>query len=92
MSYRLVLSKPAVRALRDLPANVNQRISIALDGLKEQPRPQGCIKLQGREGLWRIRVGDYRIIYAIDDTVQIIDVRRIGNRRDVTTADEERRQ
>lgn len=83
MSYRLVLSKPAVRALRDLPANVNQRISIALDGLKEQPRPQGCIKLQGREELWRIRVGDYRIIYAIDDTVQIIDVRRIGNRRDV---------
>jgi len=92
VSYRLVLSKPAVRALRDLPANVNQRISIALDGLKEQPRPQGCIKLQGREELWRIRVGDYRIIYAIDDTVQIIDVRRIGNRRDVTTADEERRQ
>jgi len=83
VSYRLVLSKPAVRALRDLPANVNQRISIALDGLKEQPRPQGCIKLQGREELWRIRVGDYRIIYAIDDTVQIIDVRRIGNRRDV---------
>jgi len=83
VSYRLVLSKPAVRALRDLPASVNQRISIALDGLKEQPRPQGCIKLQGREELWRIRVGDYRIIYAIDDTVQIIDVRRIGNRRDV---------
>ena len=83
MSYRLVLSKPAVRALRDLPANVNQRISIALDGLKEQPRPQGCIKLQGREELWRIRVGDYRIIYTIDDAIKIVDVRRIGNRRDV---------
>ena len=83
MSFRLVLSKPAVRTLRDLPANVNQRISIALDGLKEQPRPQGCIKLQGREELWRIRVGDYRIIYTIDDTIKIVEVRRIGNRRDV---------
>lgn len=83
MSYRLVLSKPAVRTLRDLPANVNQRISNALDGLKEQPRPQGCIKLQGQEELWRIRVGDYRIIYTIDDTIKIVDVRRIGNRRDV---------
>lgn len=83
MSYRLILSKPAVKALRDLPASINQRISTAIDGLKEQPRPPGCIKLQGREELWRIRVGDYRIIYAIDDMIRIVDVRRIGNRRDV---------
>ncbi len=83
MSYRLILSKPAVKALRDLPAQVNVRLAAALDGLKEQPRPAGCIKLQGREELWRIRVGDFRIIYTIDDVVRIVDVRRIGNRREV---------
>lgn len=69
--------------MRDLPAVVNVRISAAIDGLKDTPRPPGCKKLQGREDLWRIRVGDYRIIYAIDDTIRVVDVRRIGHRGDI---------
>ncbi len=83
MSYRLILSKPALRAMRDLPASVNMRISLAIDGLKDMPRPPGCKKLHGREDLWRIRVGDYRIIYAIDDAIRVVDVRRIGHRGDI---------
>lgn len=83
MSYRLILSKPAVKALRSLPAFVTARIAPAIDALKEEPRPAGCKKLKGNEELWRIRVGDCRVIYVIDDVVRVVDVRRIGNRRDV---------
>lgn len=83
MSYRLVLSKPAVKALHGLPAATNTRIAGAIDGLRNDPRPPGCKKLRSNEELWRIRVGDHRVIYAIDDAVRVIDVRRIGNRKDV---------
>jgi mRNA interferase RelE/StbE len=83
VSYRLILSKPAVKALRELPSSVNIRVAAVIDGLSEEPRPQGCKKLQGKEELWRIRVGDYRVLYAIDDTIRIVDVRRIGHRGDI---------
>lgn len=83
MSYRLILSKPAVKALRDLPSSVNIRVAAAIDGLREDPRPHGCKRLHGNEELWRIRVGDYRVLYAIDDGIRIVDVRRIGHRGDI---------
>jgi len=80
----LVLSKFAVRALELLPVDPTKRIRKVLDQLKEEPRPPGCKKLKGLSGdLWRIRVGNYRIVYAIDDTIRIIDVRQIGDRKDV---------
>ena len=83
MSYQLILSKAALRALRALPITVNRRISEAIDGLKDEPRPPGCKKLRAMEDLWRIRVGDYRVIYAVDDTVRVVDIRRIGHRGDI---------
>jgi mRNA interferase RelE/StbE len=83
VSYRLILSKPAVKALRELPSSVNVRVAAAIDDLREEPRPVGCKKLQGKEDLWRIRVGDYRVIYAIHDAIRIVDVRRIGHRGDI---------
>ena len=83
MSYQLILSKPALRALRELPASANARIVAAIEGLKEEPRPSGCKKLKGVEGIWRIRVGDYRVVYAVDDAVLVVDVRRIGHRGDI---------
>ncbi len=61
-----------------------QKISAAIDGLSEIPRPVGGKKLRGEmEYLWRIRVGDYRIIYLIEDKIKIVEIRKIGNRRDV---------
>ncbi|MBK8497618.1 MAG: type II toxin-antitoxin system RelE/ParE family toxin [Flavobacteriales bacterium] len=83
MSYGLVLSRTALKALRDLSPPTSTRVSAAIDALKEEPRPSGCKKLQGKEELWRIRVGEYRVIYSIDDTVRIIDVRRIGHLGDI---------
>ena len=50
----------------------------------ERPRPSGCKKISGmREVLWRVRVGDYRVIYAVDDAIRVVEVRRVGHRGDI---------
>lgn len=82
--YKVVISRSAEKDLAKLPRKALLPISNAIDTLEENPRPPGCKKLKGAtENLWRIRVGDYRIIYAIADEVQIVDVRKIGHRRDI---------
>ena len=61
-----------------------KKIRIAIDGLAFNPRPDGCKKLSDSdENIWRIRVGDYRILYIIQDEIKIIDIRRIAHRKDV---------
>jgi mRNA interferase RelE/StbE len=65
-----------------LPDEIAARIINVLDGLKDQPRPPGCKKLRG-ENAWRIRVGDYRVIYEIHDKVLHVVVVTIGHRREV---------
>jgi mRNA interferase RelE/StbE len=59
------------------------RIIPRLEHLASAPRPPGCKKLKGGDNEWRIRVGDYRIVYEIDDTARTVDVTRIGHCRDV---------
>ena len=82
MNYSVVLTPSAARDLRRLPEGVRQRIVAALQGLANNPRPPGCVKLSGGDE-WRIRVGDYRAIYRIDDTARLVTVTRIGHRREV---------
>lgn len=65
-----------------MPPGVFERVRDALRALAEEPRPAGCKKLQGREG-WRIRVGDYRVLYTIDDAQKTVEVVHIGHRRDI---------
>jgi len=61
-----------------------QVISKSIEELSVDPRPAGCKKLKGNNGnLWRMRVGNYRIIYIVDDIVRIVNVRKIGHRKDV---------
>ena len=82
--YRVVISKAASRELRKLSKKEVQRIFPKIKSLSTNPRPEGCKKLRSqKETLWRIRVGDYRVIYSIDDIVKIVDIRRIGHRRDI---------
>lgn len=70
--------------MEQLPRQVAKRVAEAIDGLSENPRPLGCKKLEGqKETLWRIRTGDYRIIYSIQDVVHILEIRRIGHRKNV---------
>jgi mRNA interferase RelE/StbE len=81
--YRIELTRDALRALAKLDRSVRRRIQAAIDELAGDPRPAGMIALRGAPGAVRIRVGDYRIIYALHDDRLLIVVIDIGHRRDV---------
>jgi mRNA interferase RelE/StbE len=82
MSYSLFILRRAQTELAALPSQSYERMKQAIQGLGEDPRPGGCRKLTGREG-WRIRVGDYRVIYEIDDDESTVTILHVGHRRDV---------
>lgn len=82
MAHALQITRRAQRLLAALPNDVYPRVRDAIRQLAAEPRPPGCSKLRGREG-WRIRVGNYRVIYEIDDHRLIITILHIGHRRDV---------
>jgi mRNA interferase RelE/StbE len=83
LSYRIIVERPAERYLRRRVAPIyDERIRRAIDDLADNPRPTGSRNVRGREGR-RIRVGDYRIIYEIDDEERVVDVLQVGHRRDV---------
>ncbi|MBN1423034.1 type II toxin-antitoxin system RelE/ParE family toxin [Candidatus Fermentibacteria bacterium] len=81
--YRIRFTPEARRNLEALPKSALRRIDARILQLAVSPRPEGAITLQGGDGLLRLRVGDYRIIYRIEDEVLLILVIRIGHRRDV---------
>ncbi len=84
MSYEVRLAPQVARVLRKTrDRELVQRLVSAIGELATTPRPAGCRKLEGQDDLWRIRVGDYRIIYSIDDGALLILVITLGNRRDV---------
>jgi mRNA interferase RelE/StbE len=76
--------KPAARKeLECLPDNVLARVVRKLEALGDSPRPAGCKKLKGYEDQWRLRVGDWRVVYVIDDAAKLVSVTRIAHRREV---------
>ena len=82
--YQITVKPSAKRELKKLPAFITTRIAKKIDSLAIDPRPDGCKKLiSNEEALWRVRVGDYRILYAIDDVIRIVDIHHVGNRRDI---------
>ena len=82
MTYKVELRPAAVRALKQIDHQDRERIRGAIALLGEDPRPPGAKALRGRDGL-RVRVGDYRIIYAVYDDVLVVAVVTLGHRRDV---------
>ena len=82
MSYAVDIHTPAKKSLCRLPENVQTRIARSMLALAENPRPSGVVKLSGREA-WRIRIGDYRVIYTIDDAKKEVVVFAIGHRREI---------
>lgn len=82
MFYALTISRRSQKELSALESQDYLRIKNAIKKLSEEPRPTGCMKLSNRSG-WRIRVGDYRVIYEIDDVRYKLTVVHIGHRRDV---------
>lgn len=83
MRYQVVLAKAAKRDLQGLERITQRRIASQLQSLSETPRPPGVIKLRGTENEWRIRIGDHRTIYEIDDEKHLVTVLRIRHRREV---------
>jgi mRNA interferase RelE/StbE len=81
--YRIEFARPAAKSLEDLSEQLRRRIGTAIDDLRSEPRPPGSKKLAGRNDQYRIRVGDYRIIYMIEDKRLIILVLAIAHRREV---------
>jgi mRNA interferase RelE/StbE len=82
--YTVTFKKSAEKEFEKLSANAIRRIAVAIDALAMNPRPAGAKKLEGqKESLWRIRIGDYRVIYLIEDVIKIVEIRRIGHRKDI---------
>ncbi len=69
--------------MRRIPKPFKVRLLTAIAALTDTPRPPGCVRLQGPEGFHRIRVGDYRIVYLIEDRVLLICVVRVAHRKDI---------
>jgi mRNA interferase RelE/StbE len=79
--YDVRLHPEAARAYGRLSGKLRERLTTAIDGLAGEPRPRGAVKLAGRDD-YRIRVGDHRIVYAVDDEDRLVLVARIAHRRD----------
>ena len=82
MAYSVNFSKHAVKELAKINEPYYSNIKQAISALAENPRPQGCKKLKGRDG-YRIRTGDYRIIYDIFDHILTIDIIALGHRKNI---------
>lgn len=80
--YEITFARSARRELEALEARLVTRVWAHIQGLADQPRPPGCRKLQGDEALWRIRVGDYRVLYEIKDDTRVVDIVAVRHRRD----------
>lgn len=72
--YSVLFSKKAVKQLKSLPKNAIKRIVEKIDSLQKEPRPRECKKLVGENNLWRIRIGDYRVIYTIKEDILIVKI------------------
>jgi mRNA interferase RelE/StbE len=83
LSYRIVFKKSAAKSLTKIPKTDQKRIAEKIDSLAEGPPNQDTTKMKGNNPFHRVRVGDYRIIYEIQNEVLIILIVKIGHRRDI---------
>ena len=81
--YRVVYKPAAGRDVDKLPRHVLPELRDAITALATEPRPGGCKKLRGAGGLWRIRIGTYRVVYHVDDAARVVTIARAGHRRDI---------
>jgi len=82
MAYAVILHRGAEKELDRLPAKAHERISSKLLELGNNPRPYGVQKLQGHDG-YRIRIGDYRVLYLVNDKAKTVEILAVGHRREV---------
>jgi mRNA interferase RelE/StbE len=82
-TYRVEVARRALKSLAALPHRERQRVRGAIDLLADTPRPPNCVAMQGEKSTHHVRVGDYRIVYEVHDTVLLVQVVRTGHRREV---------
>ena len=80
VDYTITFARSARKELEALDAAVVNRIFPKIEALVKEPRPSGCRKLQGEKSLWRIRIGDYRVIYAVYDDEHLVDIIAVRHR------------
>ncbi len=80
--YTVLIAPGAQKEVLNLPKVAQQRIDKAIRGLSSNPRPQGCKKLVGTDA-WRVRVGEYRIVYSVEDNILTVEVVKVSHRKDV---------
>ncbi|RNI19871.1 type II toxin-antitoxin system RelE family toxin [Flexivirga caeni] len=83
MKYRVQFAPAAARQLRNLDKQAQRRIQAVVELLADDPRPAGVKKLTGGDGEWRVRTGDYRVIYEVHDDILLVLVLSLGHRRDI---------
>jgi mRNA interferase RelE/StbE len=81
--HTLLIKASAEKDLRKLPPDLFQRVNDRILSLRDDPHPAGSVKLSGRLEGWRVRVGDYRILYQIDDAARTVTIVRVKHRREV---------
>jgi mRNA interferase RelE/StbE len=81
--YQIDIRPRAARSLRQLDATARKAVAQVIDGLEIEPRPAGATPLVGQRPYIRVRSGDYRIIYAVDDEAHVVTVAAIGHRREI---------
>lgn len=81
--YRVELTRDALRSLAKLDKPVRRRIQAAIDKLQNDPRPAGMIPLRSAPGAYRVRVGDHRVIYTVNDGRLLVVVIDVGHRREI---------
>lgn len=86
MTYRVTFAPSAARQLRKLDPQARRRVQAAVELLSTEPRPPAATQLVGGGGEWRVRTGDYRIVYEIHDRELLVLVLAVGHRRDVYRA------
>jgi mRNA interferase RelE/StbE len=83
ISYDVQIKPSARKELESLPNSLLARVIRKIESLAKDPRPAGCKKLKGYKDQWRIRIGDWRVVYIIDDAARLASVTRIAHRREV---------
>ena len=80
--YTVVFARSARKELQALDRTIAGRILKRIEALRLEPRPSGCKKLEGTDDLWRIRIGDWRVVYSVDDARTLVEVSVIRHRRE----------
>lgn len=83
MSYQIEFSRGAKKQFKKLPLDIQKRVAVKINELSVEPRPNRAKKLQGNDNFYRIRVGDYRIVYEVKDNILLVTVVRVKHRSEV---------